>query len=124
MLQYMFVIREAARKQEGYQWRTYDEQFRLRQSSLFMPWSKMNSDMWLRCFSGASQGTTKAVFKTRTKLLPPPCIDFNKGFCKWKICKFPHVCSVCSPAQHGRWRCRVNNAGQSTSTFQSTFRPP
>ena len=27
ILQYMFVIREAARKQEGYQWRTYDEQF-------------------------------------------------------------------------------------------------
>ena len=39
MLHYMFIIREAALKYGGIFWRTYDEQFRLRQAIQFTPWS-------------------------------------------------------------------------------------
>jgi hypothetical protein len=55
ILHYMYVIREAASNFGGIFWRTYDEQFRLRQATEFMPWSSINSDLWLRCFSGAAR---------------------------------------------------------------------
>ena len=123
MLQYMFVIREAARKHGGFQWRTYDEQFRLRQSSLFMPWSKINADLWLRCFSGSYRPPMKTDLSMQTKT-PPPCIDFNKGYCQFKNCRFPHICSTCSSPQHGRWRCHVNGPNvNAASTFRGSFKP-
>lgn len=93
LLHYMFVIREAAQRHGGFFWRTYDEQFRLRQSSQFMPWSQLNADLWLRCFSDVAKVQARADIDV-PKTTPPPCIDFNKGYCKWKNCRYPHVCSA------------------------------
>ena len=38
LVQYMFVIRDAARKFPGMGWRNYDEQFRLRQAISYQNW--------------------------------------------------------------------------------------
>jgi hypothetical protein len=125
ILHYMFVIREAAYKYGGLFWRTYDEQFRLRQASQFMPWSSINSDLWLRCFSGVSRPFTPCAAPSTAPTKPPPCIDFNKGYCKWSNCRYPHVCSVCSTPQHGRWNCRSGNhtnTNQPTYPFRGSFR--
>ncbi|XP_053398428.1 uncharacterized protein LOC128556771 [Mercenaria mercenaria] len=103
LLQYMFIIREAAGKYKGDFWQVYDEQFRLRQASQFMPWSSINSDLWLRCFSGA--GNPPLATRAPAHSKPPPCIDFNKGFCKWVNCRYNHVCSICYAPQHGLWNC-------------------
>ena len=123
LLQYMFVIREAARKHDGDQWRTYDEQFRLRQGTSFTPWSRINSDLWLRCFSGTNKLSPRPFADSQAKMPPPPCIDFNKGFCQWKSCRFPHVCAICSSAQHGRWRCRMSTPSNVANNFRGSFRP-
>ena len=114
LLHYMFVIREAAYKYGGTFWRTYDEQFRLRQAIQFTSWSSINSDLWLRCFSGATRGQgsvgNSTISQTKpTQAIPPPCIDFNKGYCKWVNCRYSHVCSTCYNSQHGRWLCKANN---------------
>lgn len=104
MLNYMFTIREAAAKFGGTGWRTYDEQFRLRQSKYFSPWSKINADLWLRCFSGNIGAQANRPFSIQPNL-SPPCIDFNKGFCQWNNCRFRHVCAVCQSPKHGSWSC-------------------
>lgn len=120
ILHYMFLIREAALKYSGTMWRTYDEQFRLRQAENFSPWSKINAYLWLRCFSG------QALFNPvrpsgQMKSKSPPCIDFNKGFCKWVTCRYPHVCSLCYNERHGRWSCHMQPS--QSETFRS-FRQP
>jgi len=45
MLQYMALIREAAVRHGDYHWRTYDEQFRIRQATSPMSWAKLNQDL-------------------------------------------------------------------------------
>ena len=44
ILQYMNIIREAASRSVTFTWRSYDEQFRLRQESEVQSWGKINSD--------------------------------------------------------------------------------
>ena len=47
LLQYMSIIRASATC-SSLSWRTYDEQFRLRQAINVQPWGRLNSDLWLR----------------------------------------------------------------------------
>ncbi|XP_060563096.1 uncharacterized protein LOC132722588 [Ruditapes philippinarum] len=49
ILHYMFNIRDCASRQGGLSWRTYDEQFRLRQAIAPQSWSKINNELWWRC---------------------------------------------------------------------------
>ena len=115
ILQYMFVIREAAGKYDDTMWRKYDEPFRLRQAVKVSPWYKINPDLWLRCFSTqlGNQHRQPPVYKSN----PPPCIDFNKGFCNFTNCRYPHICSICFATQHGKWQC-----GRNQNTPFSPFR--
>ena len=105
LLQYMSIIREAASRSSTLSWRSYDEQFRLRQALSVQSWGKINSDLWLRVMtSSTAQSTITNVGQTdlHTK---GTCFDFNDGFCGRLNCKFSHVCSHCSASSHGRVTC-------------------
>lgn len=121
LLRYMWNIRECAARQSGFAWRTYDEQFRLRQASALAPWGQINNDLWWRCMlvrdnSGMTQKQSK---------LKPTCHFFNAGSCTWKNCKFNHLCNRCGE-NHPAVRCthprpaQYNN--QSNPAIQPSFR--
>ena len=94
MLKYMFNIREAAQKQGGFAWRSYDEQFRLRQENSKMSWAVINTDLWWRCSLSSNSLGANNWGQSQTR--PPPCLDYNKGNCRWKNCRFQHICSYCN----------------------------
>lgn len=118
MLHYMHLIREAAIRQGGFSWRSYDEQFRIRQAASPQTWAVINNDLWWRCMqlkeapvsagnTSLLQGATSPVphtSSTQNSTLSRTCIDFNKGQCRWPLCKFPHLCSGCG-LPHGVWSC-------------------
>ena len=57
LLQYINIIREAASRSPSFAslaWRSYDEQFRIRQASSPQPWDKLNPDLWLRVMTSTS----------------------------------------------------------------------
>lgn len=111
MLQYISIIREAAHRNTGLGWRTYDEQFRLRQALSLQPWGKIHADLWLRTMSASSSnyaGAMGANDQPRQKVAQTgtnPCFDFNKGFCHWSPCKYQHICSNCGDNSHGKGAC-------------------
>lgn len=94
MLQYMSLIRECSRRQGGYAWRSYDEQFRLRQSMFPSSWSAVNQDLWLRCMS------TRDISNDPLVVQKPigKCFEYNKGHCPWPSCKYSHSCTACGQA--------------------------
>lgn len=101
LLQYMNIIREAASRSPPLSWRTYDEQFRLRQSTNPQPWGKLNSDLWLRVMTVSAS----AVQHESLRVSKAHCLDFNNGFCPYNPCKFAHNCSNCGGSNHGRQAC-------------------
>lgn len=93
LLQYLFNIRDCAARQGGSAWRTYDEQFRIRQAANPISWATIHNELWWRCIQVRSvPQQTAAVFGVRTQY---SCDAFNNGFCQWPSCKYPHVCSGC-----------------------------
>lgn len=105
MLKYMSVIREAASRHNGFGWRTYDEQFRLRQAVSVRSWAHINADLWLRVMtlqSNVTSSTPQVPMHNSSKF---PCFDFNRGSCHWPACRFGHFCSACKLYNHGQWNC-------------------
>lgn len=100
LLKYMAVIRDAASKYPVVMWRTYEEQFRMRQSLHVSDWGKINPDLWMR--------TMTSPEPTRSSM--PSCRDFNKGFCSFARCRFRHSCDLCGSYQHGMFRCTVGKS--------------
>ena len=99
LLQYMSIIREAANR-SSLSWRTYDEQFRLRQATNVQPWGRLNSDLWLRVMT-----TNNYQSQTESYVNRAACLDFNNGYCSFIHCKFTHACSNCGGTNHGRQTC-------------------
>ena len=119
LLQYMSVIRDAARKHGGLFWREYDEQFRIRQAAYASSWAQINSDLWLQIFAGSYQNlnnnqstsgsnqsslSNQSAFQSKKSLVT--CRSFNQGYCSWVPCKFEHICSSCGQSSHGAWSCK------------------
>ena len=99
LLQYMSIIREAANR-SSLSWRTYDEQFHLRQATNVQPWGRLNSDLWLRVMT-----TNNYQSQTESYVNRAACLDFNNGYCSFIHCKFTHACSNCWRTNHGRQTC-------------------
>ena len=122
ILRYMSIIRETATRYPTSAWRTYDEQFRLRQvsKSTRQSWGSLNGELWLRVMTiphsnAAGLGSmVKPVTPIHQNSLT--CNAFNDGNCTWNSCKFRHVCSACNSTLHGRRSCphvfQGNAAGQ------------
>ena len=143
ILQYMNIIREAASRSVTFTWRSYDEQFRLRQESEVQSWGKINSDLWLRLMT-SSTVTSNIPQNTQPGALTGgrsstgnsqydnhvlgTCFDFNDGFCPRTVCKFKHICSNCNNPSHGRVTCfkqsTANSRGSYANRGGSNFRGP
>lgn len=114
LLKYMFVIRDAAMKYPILSWRTYDEQFRIRQALQVSNWGKINPDLWMRIMASPFS-PSQSVMKVNT------CRDFNKGFCSFLRCRYQHSCDLCGSNQHGMIRCQTGKSDGS-STLNYAFR--
>lgn len=113
LTRYMSIIRDAASRSLGFGWRTYDAQFRLRQSIMPQSWAKVNPDLWLRLLSPGVGGASMAIVymhrqsgmgAKNSNTLPQEnkvCFAYNKDSCTWKPCQFQHICSICL-ANHPR----------------------
>ena len=102
LLQYRSIIREAAsRSPSSLSWRSYDEQFRIRQSTTVQSWGKLNPDLWLRVMTAMPSSTQSNV----TPFTKGACLDFNSSTCFWNPCRYNHVCSNCGGQNHGRLNC-------------------
>lgn len=129
ILQYMNIIREAASRSATFTWRSYDEQFRLRQESEVESWGKINSDLWLRLMTSSTVTTASTIpNSSNTSRLDPTrvlgtCFDFNDGFCPRSYCKFKHVCSNCNNPNHGRVTC-FRQASSISDRENTNFRGP
>lgn len=123
LFHYMYLIREAAARQKGFAWRSYDEQFRIRQGTFPASWSAINNDLWWRCMQIKEPSDAPTDIFTQAKLRT--CNDFNGGFCRWPSCKYSHSCSGCG-ASHGAWSCpnkpqTVGSNQTNVSTFRGSF---
>ena len=93
MLKYMSIVREAACRFGVVSWRSYDQQFRLRQSNALtrQSWGSINSELWVRCMTSQSVSlnngpspratATSDMFKPHTSREVTPqrtCNDFNQ----------------------------------------------
>ena len=110
LLQYINLIREAASHSTNSTWQSYDEQFRLRQTSQIQSWGKINSDLWLRVMTSNSvpsrtAAATTSSYQDQSPRILGTCIDFNDGFCGRANCKFRHICSNCQAPNHGPGTC-------------------
>ena len=65
-MQYMFVIRDAARKFPGMGWRNYDEQLRLRQAISYQNWLTLI----IPALSKESSGILLLPLSVRPSVLP------------------------------------------------------
>ena len=111
LLQYMSLIREAESRSKGsFAWRTYDENFRMRQAIRPESWAKINPDLWLWSMTlpALSQPTSTSRMNTNphpVKQRVRPCFDYNsvKG-CSFRQCKYDHMCMACRGA-HAQTNC-------------------
>lgn len=112
LLQYIATIREAeGRGGASSGWKTYDENFRMRQAVAPMPWGKIHSDLWLKTVACMSQPSVMAVKNTTVSsqnTLGRPknvCYDFNspRG-CRFANCKYAHKCLICK-GDHNQSKC-------------------
>lgn len=111
LLQYCALIREAESRSGGSMaWRTYDENFRMRQALQAQSWASLNYDLWLRIMSFTSEQTpavaasasagqaysTPSNGEGKRRQSPGICYHFNKAKgCSYKTCRFTHVCLAC-----------------------------
>jgi hypothetical protein len=107
LLSYMSTIRQATYRRNDFAWRTYDEQFRLRQENFYQPWSKLNADLWLKTMTFPNiPAKSDITNKPPTNQNPTPaiCRYFNTSKCTSNPCKFKHVCAVCGKP-HSKLNC-------------------
>lgn len=116
LLHYMWTVRECASRQGGLAWRTYDEQFRLRQAITPASWAHINNDLWWRCLLVKdAAGSTN-----RSSRIGNTCVFFSKSKCFWHNCKFQHACSNCG-LPHPAFKCTSQAI---SSVAESSFNAP
>ena len=140
LFKYMDIVRSIVRF-GGYNWRTYDTQFRLRQARQpLRSWAAIDAELWLTVATAQPRASLYA--SGRTQFLPfrsapgtgsasasAPgerrslsfsrrnnyCFAFNTGFCqRGASCRYAHVCSKCSSASHPATACASSRGGYGT----------
>ena len=129
LLAYMLAIMRAQAEYEEPAWRLYDEAFRDKAASTGnRKWALLDTHLYNQIFTGRAR---KAIIKKNplqddeVELAPPPrkrsavasgyggpskpekstvCWQFNKGRCTFDVCKFRHMCSICS-GRHPAVQC-------------------
>ena len=128
LFKYMSVIRDASKHFSNTAWKTYDEQFRLRQANLQtrLPWGNLNNELWLRIMSAANSPSLTSQTPTIRPITSPfTCNDFNFSLCTRSVCKFKHACAACNSTAHPKTKCphlNQNYNSQQFNNYQCSFR--
>lgn len=113
LLQYLSLIRYAARVHKGLGWVIYDYKFRQKASkNKSLVWSTLDSQLWLTIFT-----VPPAVLREEYPLFTNgpssssansggsyggTCINYNRfASCTRDVCKYKHICNRCSGAHPG-----------------------
>ena len=59
----------------------------------------------LKGVSNTGQSASTGMPKIYNKM---SVVHFNKSDCSWNVCRYRHLCSVCSSSGHGKWECPSN----------------
>ena len=142
LLQYLSLIRYAARVHKGLGWAIYDYKFRQKASTnKSLVWSVIDSQLWLTIFTAPpavlkeeyplfNQGPFHSSVSTGGSYRGI-CINYNRyGSCTRDPCRFRHVCNRCSgthpgcdcppSSQHLRDRNGVRDKDQGSSKSSSS----
>ena len=114
LLQYMSLIRYAARTHRGLGWCVYDHKFRQKASlNPSLNWSDIDQQLWLIIFTVSPDvlrrenplfhhGPQKSGTSGGERGI---CIEYNRrGECSHPQCRYQHICSQCS-GLHARRFC-------------------
>ena len=104
LLKYAETIRLAAAQFPGFGWRSYDEQFRLRQeANPSRSWAVLDMELWVTvaaAFSLLPVATTTSTASSagkNTQSKQSSCFSFNStNGCRWNPCKYAHRCNRCA----------------------------
>lgn len=104
MLKYMSSVMQL--KQQGGQWRMYDEMFRKRRAQLKFSWSCFDTELY--CLA-KRPSIAEQPFRATNAGKKGYCYRFQNGApCKGN-CKYLHKCDQCNNDSHGRDACRNGN---------------
>ena len=133
LLRYAHLIRTIHARFGGWGWRSYDQQFRMRQESHPQnSWSIIDGELWSVYVTSSSVSSSnrfqqqnkgyrsgfRQQFKSRsitstqfgfmaTGSSDRICFDFNKqASCSRKNCLYSHKCSKCKEVGHGAINCK------------------
>ena len=102
LLKYMQTIRLGAKRNAGFRWKLYDEQFRLRKAQEpASSWAIIDTELWLLYMqpsagAGNELGLQGAPRQTQNNK-SFKCYAFNyNGVCTQQYCNFKHSCLKCS----------------------------
>lgn len=112
LLMHMRNVRLAASRSQGYGWRDYDEQYRLKRARYpSLPWGPVDLDFWALCVQ-QPQPQVQAINQASRI-----CFDYNyKGVCYRFPCPYLHQCGKCA-AGHPSKSC------PNQSRMQAQIRP-
>ena len=115
LLQYLTLIRYAARVHKGLGWAVYDHKFRQKASNnKSLVWSAIDNQLWLTIFTVAPSVLQEEypLFKkgpfssvSTGAVSRGTCHSFNRnGYCSRDNCRFKHACAHCS-GPHPESKC-------------------
>ena len=118
-------MKSASLQFPGFGWRSYDEQFRLRQAANpARSWAELDMELWVTVAaasalvpvhaSAGNHGNVRSIFNQGRAgtgyqvAATHVCFAFNsdKG-CNWQRCRFSHRCKRCNMEGHGITTCNV-----------------
>lgn len=119
LLKYMSVVRLAAKSFRGIGWKSYDEQFRLRQARQpERSWAVVDGELWLTCLTTSMSRSGDLLTQNKTFGAKGGCYDYNfKGFCQRTNCGYVHKCLQCGGG-HPKISCFRGNQGHGNMTSQ------
>ena len=122
LLKYAETVKTASLQFPGFGWRSYDEQFRLRQEqNPLRSWAELDVELWVTVAAASSlaivnNSLTSTGTGGRTGLFPGQsmarsgqiCFSYNseKG-CHWQGCRFTHKCRRCGIFGHAAFACNI-----------------
>ena len=109
-LQYLSLIRYAARVHKGLGWAIYDHKFRQKASlDKSLVWSQIDQHLWLTFFT-----VSTLALKEEYPLFNSVgiCHQYNRvGVCSRDQCEYQHICNRCKGQHPGRDCSRDRNKG-------------
>ncbi|XP_033749321.1 uncharacterized protein LOC117334012 [Pecten maximus] len=118
LIKYMSTVRFAAKNFNGFGWKNYDVQFRLRQArNPLRTWSSIDHELW-QMFVSAAYSTARSTSNTSSPAPSSKCYAFNyEGVCHRTQCSYSHTCIRCS-GNHAAVRCWASNKAGPSQNFR------